>query len=368
MRFHSANWAGFRTLAAFAFMLAPALVAAGCGEEPEGPAITPSGSGAAASGGMGAVASGGNDGSGGIVSPSTGGSTSNLTLLGPVERDGKLVLEFGETYVEIDPELGGRVTSLRQGTTELFIDDDVNGNNWGSTYWTSPQSDWDWPPITAIDSEPYTATVDGASVTLVSAEADVGPVVGGKNVTVTKRFAANLVSEAIDIEYTLTNVGGAAISLASWEISRVAGGGLTFYPTGASELTPVDPPHPGVVPVTHAANVTWFDHATFPLGTNAKLNADGTGGWLAHVADGVLLLKTFQDVPQASQAPGEGEVEIFADMSGGYVEVENQGPYVTIQPGASSTYKVTWLVRKLPSDVQVAVGSASLLSFVQSLR
>jgi hypothetical protein len=298
---------------------------------------------------------------------STGGSSS-VTLLGPVERSGTLVLEFGETYLEIDPALGGRVTSLRQAGREVFTDASVNATNFGSTYWTSPQSDWSWPPVAAVDTQPYSYTVDGASVTLVSAEADVGAAVGGKHVTVTKRFTANFERESIDIEYTLTNVGTSAISLASWEISRVAGGGLTFYPTGAVETTPIDPPHPGVIQVTHESGVTWFDHAaSFSPGTNAKLNADGTSGWLAHVTAGVLLLKTFEDVVPANQAPTEGEIEIFADASGNYVEVENQGPYVSIEPGATSTYKVTWFVRNLPSDVDVAAGSASLLSFVQSL-
>ena len=74
-------------------------------------------------------------------------------------------------------------------------------------------------------------------------------------------------------------------------------------------------PH-AAVPVTHQNDVTWFDSATFPVGDNTKLNADGKGGWLAHVADGVLFLKTFEDLPVSSQVPGEGEVEIYADGAG----------------------------------------------------
>jgi len=47
--------------------------------------------------------------------------------------------------------------------------------------------------------------------------------------------------------------------------------------------------------------------------------------------------------------------------------MENQGAYAPIAPGASSTYTVTWVVRKLPANVTVSVGSASLLAFVASL-
>jgi hypothetical protein len=343
---------------------------AGCAGDSEEELFAGGGSGG--SGGMGATTStggsmsGGSSSSGGSsVGGSTGGTTSQLTLKGPVEREGQLVLEFGDTYIAVDPALGGRVTSLRQAGVELLAGKDVNLNNWGSTYWTSPQSDWNWPPVGAVDNDPYEATVNGASVTLVSAEADVGSEVGGKNVTVTKRFTANLALEAIDVEYTLTNVGDAAISIASWEISRVPGGGLTFYPTGDNEINPVEP-H-AAVPVTYQGEVTWFDSAAFPVGNNTKLNADGKNGWLAHVAGGVLFLKTFADLPVSSQVPGEGEVEIYADGTGSYVEVENQGPNVTLEPGGSSTYKVTWLVRKLPANVTVAVGSDTLLAFVESL-
>jgi hypothetical protein len=355
------------------FALCLALGGAGLAGCADGSEEVFTGGGSGGSGGMGGPTStggnmsggGGSSSSGGTGGGSTGGTTSQLTLKGPVERDGLLVLEFGDTYVSIDPALGGRVTSLRQAGVEVLSGRDVNESNWGSTYWTSPQSDWSWPPVAEVDSEPYAVTINGAGVSLVSAPADVGSQVGGKNVTVTKRFTANFALEAIDVEYMLTNVGAAAITIASWEISRVPGGGLTFYPTGDNEITPVEP-H-AAVPVTHQNDVTWFDSATFPVGSNTKLNADGQGGWLAHVANGVLFLKTFEDLPVSSQVPGEGEVEIYADGAGSYVEVENQGPNVTIEPGASSTYKVRWLVRKLPADVTVAVGSETLVAFVESL-
>src|SRR6478736_3453406 len=116
MRFHTLNLAGFRLVTAFAVVL-PLLAVPACGKDDSGE-VMPSGSGSnsAASGGMGGDAASG--GSGGTVTTNSGGSSNDMKLLGPIERDGKLVLEFGETYLEIDPA-GGRVTSLRQGATEL---------------------------------------------------------------------------------------------------------------------------------------------------------------------------------------------------------------------------------------------------------
>ena len=60
--------------------------------------------------------------------------------------------------------------------------------------------------------------------------------------------------------------------------------------------------------------------------------ADGVGGFVAHAASGLLFLKSFADVPPELQAPGEGEIEIYANNR--YVEIEVQGPYAVIDAGA----------------------------------
>ena len=66
-----------------------------------------------------------------------------------------------------------------------------------------------------------------------------------------------------------------------------------------------------------------------------KLFADGREGWLAHVDGDALLVKTFAVVPRAAQAPGEAQIEIYATPAHTYVEVEVQGAYETIAPGAA---------------------------------
>jgi hypothetical protein len=191
--------------------------------------------------------------------------------------------------------------------------------------------------------------------------------VGGKPLTITKRFSVDFEGNVIVAEYTIANEGTATLSIAPWEISRVAGGtGLTFFPTGAAESNPY--PSDPALPVVKQGGITWYDGAAFtPTTKSAKLNADGAGGWLAHVQGNVLFLKAFEDVPLSAQAPGEGEIEIFQAANGDYVEVENQGALATIAPGGSSTYRVIWFVREIPSAVTVEVGSTSLISFVDSL-
>src|SRR6476659_7306563 len=74
-------------------------------------------------------------------------------------------------------------------------------------------------------------------------------------------------------------------------------------------------------------------------------------GWLAHVDGDALLVKTFAVVPRAAQAPGEAQIEIYANPSHTYIEIEAQGAYETIAPGTALPWRVVWLVRRVPSDV-----------------
>ncbi len=283
----------------------------------------------------------------------------------PTVVEGKLVFSIGAIEVEVDPATGGRIVALRFEGRDLLTGEEIDPANYGSTFWTSPQADWGWPPNPYLDIVAYTWSLDGATASLVSQQFNADSQ-GTKPITVEKRFTANVEAEAFDIEYVIANQGDTAFELAPWEISRVAGGGLTFFPTGESEMTAIDP-H-GELPTTKCGGVTWFAHGDFTPGDQgAKLNADGKEGWLAHVDGDVLFLKVFDDVAADAQAPGEGEVEIFASPDGAYVEVENQGAYATIPPGESGVYRVRWLVRPLPSGVSAEAGSSDLADFVRSL-
>lgn len=284
-------------------------------------------------------------------------------LSGPIERGGKAVLEFGEVFFEVTPAVAGRITSVRLGTTEVLAGSNVHPNNYGSTFWTSPQSDWGWPPPTAIDSDAHTLMAEDTSFSVI------GPAVTGTGtvidqVSVTKKFSPDFEKNAIVVEYTINNGGSSAKQLAPWEITRVAPGGLTFF---ASDTAPFGaegglPP----VTVTSMAGCYWFQHmASTPEG---KSFSDGKG-WIAHVTpDDLLLVKTFPDVAMGQFAPSEAELEIYstsATPSEGspYIEVENQGAYLSIPAQGSSTWTVRWYLRRLPDGVTRAPSQA-LADFV----
>lgn len=276
-----------------------------------------------------------------------------LTLKQPIDRgEGKLVLEFGSTYFEVTLDHGARVTSLRQAGVELLsLSGAANyADAIGSTFWPSPQT-WPWPPPAELDSEPYGAVVEPSGVIEAQSESNADT-----SLRVGKRFAADLTREALELEYSMTNTGEAAVQWAPWEITRMPATGLAFWPTGGEPF--------GSQPMVSQAAIghTWCD----PSATEGegKLFADGAGGFLAYVVGDRLLIKQFQDMPASAAAPNEAEIELYVNPDHDYVEVENQGRYVTIAPGETVSWKVTWFVRKLPPGVAVTAGNPDLVAFV----
>ena len=73
---------------------------------------------------------------------------------------------------------------------------------------------------------------------------------------------------------------------------------------------------------------------------------------LAHAADGLLFVKTFEGAPAGTEAPGEAAVEIFVSGSDPYVELEQQGSYERIEPGASLAWGVTWKLVDGPPEAR----------------
>jgi hypothetical protein len=275
------------------------------------------------------------------------------TLKQPIDRgDGKLVLELGSTYFEVTPSRGARITSLCHAGVELLsLTGAANyADAVGSTFWPSPQR-WPWPPPAEIDHHEYAAQVDPSGVITANGSANADT-----NLKVAKRFRANLVRDAIEIEYAMTNTGLAPASWAPWEITRMPAAGLAFWPTGSA------PTGPQPMVSQAALGHTWCD----PTQTEGegKLFADGAGGYLAYVVGDRLLVKQFQDQPVSAAAPGEAEIELYVNPDHSYVEVENQGAYASIAPGETVRWQVVWYARKLPPGVTPSVGNPDLVAFV----
>jgi hypothetical protein len=274
------------------------------------------------------------------------------------ESDNPLSIESGDLTFEITPALAARVTRMAHRNRELLVGQNTHPDNWGATYWTSPQSDWGWPPVAEVDSKPYEHKAVGQGWELTSSLARIGDRV----FRIVKRFSPGPQPQSIDACYSIVNCGNTAFSMASWEIARVFPGGITFFPTGRAELSPIEPHH--FLETRKLQGYTIFDHRAFVPGKSLKLHADGERGFLAHITSEHLILKLFWDTLPEQQAPGEGECEIFAQFDGSYVEIEVQGSYARIEPGARHDFSLRTVVVPLPLALD---DLAELLSFANEI-
>lgn len=258
--------------------------------------------------------------------------------------------------LEVEPDTGARITSLTLSGRE-FLYLDKSQINWGSTLWTSPQSAWNWPPPEALDRAPYAGGPQGGILALAGAE---DPATG---LSFAKRFSAEDADTSFRFAFALRNGSASAKTAAPWLVTRVLPGGLTFFAKGREaghgDLSPQ---------VKELSGWMWFDHAAAVLPAGSpKFFADGAG-WMAHLdRDGLLLLETYPDITPAEAAPGEAEIEIYADPAGKYMEIEHQGAYAPIPPGDSAAWTTRWYLRKLPAAVERKAGDPRLMALVAEL-
>ena len=93
----------------------------------------------------------------------------------------------------------------------------------------------------------------------------------------------------------------------------------------------------------HSSIVVPAVTATSKLFTDAR-------GWLAHAHHSTLFLRVFPDLTLDQAAPRQAEVEMYFDPERDYIELENQGAYVTLAPGQSLTYPVEWRFRAIDPE------------------
>lgn len=285
----------------------------------------------------------------------------------PQINNGLYTIKVNNLELEIDPGTGGRITSLRIDGKNFFTEKSVDSSNWGSTFWPSPQSAWNWPPPPVLDNKPYSVVVEDNVVKMVSGK---DPEFGW---IFTKEISGNKKEGSFDLKFTITNGSDSAQFVAPWVVSRVHTNGLTFFPIGEGER------HGGLLPlIVEKDGILWFPFKQdeLPKKGDRQLFVDGAEGWLAQVNDGVILIKKFPDIPLEKNAPDkagrfEGEIELFVSRfipdRGGYVEIEHQGAYEALMPGASSTWEVIWLLRRLPDNIKTEVGNKDLVDYTRKL-
>ncbi|MBN1609761.1 MAG: hypothetical protein JW940_24225 [Polyangiaceae bacterium] len=305
----------------------------------------------------GGTSTGGTTGTGGDA---TGGGSAGGPVTPEKVSDSDYRFTVGNVVLDANPQVGGRITSLTIDNKAILkaytcTSYDPNGtcNSSGSTIWTSPQSVWGWPPLTAIDGGPYAATVNDNHLVMKGS-----PDTTKVNAGITKDISADSSTGWITMTFTIDATQ--AISAALWQISRVPRGGLACFPVVTMENG-----YPSWQ-TSESGGIEWVDDSkqtSVVSEDGSKIVADGSGGWLAYVLGGNLFLIKYPDVKAADFAEDEGDIEIYP--GNGFIELEVQGPNQSIAANASSApWTVQWRVAPVPSTVTVGVGEATLTDFI----
>ncbi len=267
-----------------------------------------------------------------------------------------LTRHCGPTEVEFLPAEGGRLTRLRYNGVDLVLPPGRVPGFHGDTFWPSPQARFDWPPPPVLDAGPYEIVAE--SPLSLSMRSAPDPEFG---LQVEKRF--DLSEHGLTMHFTLTNIWSHAQDVAPWQVTRAPRTGILVWGTGQpfddDDRLQKQAEDPGCWFV-HSGSIATFegleageDHSSIVvrevMGTS-KVFTDARG-WLAHAHDATLFLRVFPDLTLEQAAPRQGEVEMFFDAGRDYIELENQGAYVTLAPGQSLAYPVEWRFRALDPEL-----------------
>lgn len=255
----------------------------------------------------------------------------------PRDSTGWRVLRSGDATMTIDTAFGARIVSLKHGGTEA-----ISQLRWpesfGSTFWTSPQSEWNWPPVQEFDKAPYEITAQSDSSLALR-----GKVAERFGLRVEKRFVAKG-NEKFLITYSIVNEGKEARRVAPWEITRVLNGGTVFFDAPTETLWTAGPNGErlaSALTYEESDGAQWYE--SDEAQANRKMNADAKG-WLAWYDGKLLLVRHFTDLSDGQPAPGEAEVQVYVNRGKSYIELECQGAYVQLQPGERIDWCVEWQV------------------------
>ncbi|MCU0417165.1 MAG: DUF4380 domain-containing protein [Cytophagaceae bacterium] len=272
------------------------------------------------------------------------------------EQNNVFTLQYGPLRVIVDATAAGKMSGLYWDSLSFLSDTSAHPDNWGNSLWPSPQRAWGWPPSIALDKAPYQVLTDTGYVELKSSKDSL------LGLVFIKRYSIETKDTSLHIRYTILNSSTQERRVAAWEISRVAPKGLTLFPMG--EL-----PWKGDLSnhISLLDSIVWFDYTALPIPSGVpKLFASGKEGWMAQIGSSGIIIKKFTDILPLQYAPDEAEIELYANPDGSYIEIEQQGPYTTLAPGAQLTYEVQWYVRPIPSNIHVSKGNRELVNWIRN--
>jgi len=274
----------------------------------------------------------------------------------------ELSIKSGKISLAVDPNIGGRITSFKLGNYEFLVQRGLPFQAYGSTFWPSPQSNWNWPPPRVLDSAPYSVENGNGTIRLNSGKDSVTGFQFEKKFSAAKPSDSTEGNGGINLQYSMVNISNETRQASPWEITRVHKGGLLFFPIGEGQVTSkLFKPAPTEI----LDGIVWYQSNKGQMKENWLSKADGSEGWAAYAIGGELFIKKFLDVKPEDQAPGEAEVLFYTDANADVVEFEIQGKFETMKPGDKTSWNVEWIAAGIPLNIKVEKGSKELVEFVR---
>lgn len=266
----------------------------------------------------------------------------------------EITLTSGRVAISVAPEQGGKISSLKFNQKEFLSLWDIHEDNWGSTFWASPQKLWGWPPPKAFDVLPYEVVEEASDKVKIKGQKDeVTGMTFYKTLTVK--------DEIISITYEIENNTDSVINVAPWEITRVPPNGLSFFPKGEHEQAPFT--------IVDTTGYIWFDYKNSKIQEgHDKLKADASEGWLAHVNENIMLVKFFPNITPVEVDIDEAEIEIYANPDKIYIELEPQGPLYGLEPAEKLSWTVYWVLEEVGESTEVKVGNQELINLAKAQK
>lgn len=269
------------------------------------------------------------------------------------QKENIFELKAGNSILKISAN-GGRIISYKYGEKEILTQASEH-ENFGSTLWTAPQSDWGWPPYAVLDEQEYQVEEKKGVLKMTS----LPDPKNGFQMTKTWKVDSN---QSIEIEYQIKNISDKPKSAGAWEVTRVPCGGLAFFPDGGEGKVPES----SLKAYLQQNGINWISIDNNPIADHQKLFSTAKEGWLTFVLDGLLFVKQFPDTKPENYSPEQGEVEIYINKEKSYIELENHGSYTTLKPGESLSYQENWYLLPVPETIKIVAGNLELRDLVQA--
>ncbi len=249
----------------------------------------------------------------------------------PLNKGEYYDLKVGQTSMRIDAANGARIISLKYDSTEV-ISQNPMPNMYGSTFWTSPQKEWNWPPVREHDIMRYCVERSGDKLLMTSQQSEKIPL------RIKKCFSVDEKDGCFVITYSIINESAEDRKVAPWEITRVPAEGTIFFNAPMESITPA-----GLMNFVEKDGLKCYE--IDQSDKQRKINADGKG-WLGYENKGLVLIKRFDDLNASQPAPDEGEIQVYVHNGKVYVELEEQGAYTNLRPGEQLDWTVRWYLTK----------------------